>query len=173
MTYRIVRLITDDFGANNAEKPSVVTETVIWSGPSAERMSEEYPPSNIYGADPLDHSEIEDGLICFDYRFEQGNGEEWEKISDPRVRPNSDLTETEKAQNAENRRLYPGDYYGTPCVYCGSSTCLGGCYVETYQDEVEFLDWCDYCGSIDCGGECEDDTVIDHDQGKCVYRDSH
>lgn len=161
MTYRVIRLTTNDFGAYRPGKPSVITEAVIWTGPSVERMSEQFPPSSVYDADPLGHSEIEDGLIRFDYRFEQGYGEDWEEIPDPRVRLDQALSSSEKAQNAENRRLYPGDFYGTPCLNCGSEVCLGGCYRESGEDEEEYLGWCVYCKESFCEGECQDEEYLD------------
>lgn len=149
--YRVVRISTDDFGVYNRKGPSVVTEATIWSGPSIERMSEEFPPSSIDGADPLEHGEIEDGMFRFDYRFEKLSGDVWVKIDDPRVRLSSDLTEAEKAQDAENRRLYPGDYLTEDdyCYYCGYPGCFGDCQ------------------------EFDDGVIFDHDQGKFVYRDSN
>ncbi len=108
--FRVIQILTNDFGAYNNGTPSKVTETTKWEGDDIVELSKQFPPSEIYGADPLDHSEIEDGLIRYDYRFEQFIDGQWTEIEDPRVRQRSAPTALERAIDAENRRLYPGDY---------------------------------------------------------------
>jgi hypothetical protein len=105
ISYRVIKTTTTGF----TSPPEIETGTV-WQGSYASELSKEYPPSPIPGADPLGHSEIEDGLIRFDFHFEKttGNGI-WEKCPDPRRRITA-LTATERAIEAENRRDFPGDY---------------------------------------------------------------
>lgn len=108
--YRVIAILTNDFGAYNHGHPSKVDETIKWSGTDVDELSRQYPPSNVFGADPLGHSEIEDGLIRYDYRFErQSEDGSWEEIDDPRHRI-TPLTTLEREIDAENRRLFPGDY---------------------------------------------------------------
>lgn len=107
---RVIQILTNDFGAYNNGSPSKVTESTKWVGDDIAELSKKFPPSEVYGADPLDHSEIEDGLIRYDYRFEQFVDGEWQECNDPRVRSQRGLTALERAIDAENRRLYPGDY---------------------------------------------------------------
>lgn len=108
--YRVIAILSNDFGAYNHGSPSKKDETIKWSGTDLDALSREYPPSDIFGADPLDHSEIEDGLIRYDYRFErQSEGGSWQEIDDPRRRI-TPLTSLEREIDAENRRLFPGDY---------------------------------------------------------------
>lgn len=81
-----------------------------WIGVDLDELSRLYPPSNIFGADPLFHREIEDGFIRTDYAFERQLPDgSWEKIDDPRRRL-TPMTDLERAIDAENRRDFPGDY---------------------------------------------------------------
>ncbi len=123
---RVIAILTNDFGAyNNGSEPKV-TESVKWIGDDANSLSREYPPSDIWGADELGHSEVEDGLIRFDYRFERQLADgSWVKIDDPRARI-TPVTEREREIDAENRRLYPGDYFDG-CDACGYEDCYGDC----------------------------------------------
>lgn len=86
-----------------------VSEAIKWQGDDTRELSKAYPPSDIWGADELDHSEVEDGHFRFDYRFEQFVDGAWQEIEDPRVRL-TPMTDLERAIDEENRRLYPGDY---------------------------------------------------------------
>lgn len=102
---RVVCTTVDDFKKEN--RPS---ESVVWDGYDIRDLSVKFPPSDIFGADPLGYSQIEDGHIRTSYRFEQlmpcGT---WETIDDPRVRL-TPVMATERAIDAENRRDFPGDY---------------------------------------------------------------
>lgn len=118
INYRVISIMTDEFGKYNHGHPAKIVETIKWSGNDIDELSRKYPPSEIYGADPLEHKEIEDGLIRFDYRFErQSDDESWEEIGDPRRRI-TPLTSLERAIEAENRRDFPGDYI--TCDICGT-----------------------------------------------------
>ena len=120
--FRVIEIMKNDFGAYNAGTPTDITETVKWEGDDTTELSEKYPPSEVFGADPLGHAEIEDGMIRYDYRFEQMVDGKWVEIDDPRVRLQNGLTTVEREQEAENRRLFPGDYFdeedGTLCGIC-------------------------------------------------------
>lgn len=108
--YRVIAVLTNDVGVHNYGHASQVEETIMWSGTDVDELSRQYPPSDIFGADPLGHSEIEDGLIRYDYRFEWQSGDgSWEQIDDPRRRI-TPMTNLELAIDAENRRLFPGDF---------------------------------------------------------------
>ena len=137
-----------------------VDETVIWQGTDTDQLSREFPPSEIWGADPLGHKEIEDGWIRTDTRFERQleNGS-WEEIDDPRCRL-TPMTELEREIDAENRRLFPGDYItDDDCGRCGGYGC-DECE-DPYPEEPEYD--CDYCRDFGCPscepesfcGECE------------------
>lgn len=136
--YRVIQILTNDFGAYNFGEPSDVTETIKWSGTDLDVLSIQYPPSQIMFADPLGHSEIEDGLIRYDYRFErQCEDGSWEKISDPRRRL-TPITDHERAIDAENRRRFPGDhsfYVGEDCQ-CGQPDC-SECNPNGYLDYLD------------------------------------
>lgn len=163
MTYRVVRITTNDFGPFNQTGPTQIDESVFWTGDSIEELSRAFPPSKVFGADRLGHTEIEDGLIRFDYRFEQEVDGEWVQIDDPRVRLNSALTEIEKAQDAENRRLYPGDFITEDgsCDHCGSYHDPGCCNASFYSAREEEEDF-----------DFDDGVVFDQSRRKFVYRDS-
>lgn len=124
--YRVVKVTTDSFGKYTQGKASDVVREIIWQGSDTAELSRQYPPSEIFGADPLSHSEIEDGLIHFDYRFEhQVEDGSWKRIKDPRRRL-TPVTTLEREIDAENRRLFPGDYEDY-CPDCGYASCLGEC----------------------------------------------
>lgn len=101
--YRVIRTTKTGFGNQNAETSRV------WQGSDVAALSTQYPPSEIMGADPLGHSEIEDGFVRTDYHFEKLVDGSWERCSDPRVRLTPPTT-LERAIDAENRRDFPGDY---------------------------------------------------------------
>jgi hypothetical protein len=105
--FRVVKTTTNDFG-----KEQSITVLEVWSGTDLEVLSEQYPPSDVFGADPLGHAQIEDGWIRWNYTFEtrENESKEWEQIPDPRTRLNATMSDLEAAIDAENRRLYPGDY---------------------------------------------------------------
>ena len=131
---RVVQSTTNDFGPHNGTGPQRVDTKVIWQGSDIDELSREYPPSQIFGADPLGHNEIEDGLIRLDYSFESQTGEDsCEKIDDPR-RSITPMTETEREIDAENRCLYPGDY-DDYCPDCGYANCQGQCEQDFVDDE--------------------------------------
>lgn len=145
MLYRVIEVLTNDFGAFNSGQPSTIDETVKWSGTELDELSRKYPPSEIFGADPLGHSEIEDGLIRHSYRFERqlSNGS-WEKIDDPRRRL-TPITTLEREIDAENRRLFPGDFAtDDDCGRCGGYGCE-----ECEDDQREELKpQCYECGDV-------------------------
>ena len=103
---RVVSIHTDDHAT-----PSKITETIKWSGEHVDDLEDEYPPSAIFGADPLGHREIENGWLRWDYRFEEleDNGD-WTQIDDPREVGKRELTDIEREIEAQNRRDFPGDY---------------------------------------------------------------
>jgi hypothetical protein len=109
ITLRVIKITESDFVAPGVQKPEV-TEQTVWEGNDVRELSRQFPPSNIEGADELGHHEIESGFIRFDHRFERLQGGRWAKISDPRVRLDPALSEAEEAIDAENRRLFPGDF---------------------------------------------------------------
>ena len=138
--YRVIAVLTNDFGAYNHGHPSKVDETIKWSGTDLDELNRQCPPSEIWGADSLGHSEIEDGLIRYDYRFErQSDDGSWEEIDDPRRRI-TPVTEYERAIDEENRRLFPGDYI-TECSTCGYDDCQ-------CQDDHGYD--CDNCRDAGC-----------------------
>ncbi len=106
---RVVKTTVNDFGPHNGTGARTVSEDVVWQGSDISELSRTHPPSKILFADPLGRSEIEDGLIRFTHRFEEMQDGEWELIEDPRVRL-TPMTEGEIEQDAENRRLFPGDF---------------------------------------------------------------
>lgn len=190
VNYRVIAILTNDFGAYNRGKPSDISETIKWSGTNLDELSRKYPPSNIFGADPLGHSEIEDGLIRYDYRFEQQSEDgSWEKISDPRRRI-TPMTTLEREIDAENRRLYPGDYItededdygyddeGYYCANChdaGCSKCdlpeqpcnrCGNRFEAWLLTKDGFCSWCEEHGPfcVDCGA-----VKVNNDGDVCSY----
>ena len=82
----------------------------MWEGDDIYELSREFPPSNIFGADPLGYQEWGGGDLRYWYHFEQLVDGNWEEISDPRFRPQSGMTHAEREIDSENRRLFPGDY---------------------------------------------------------------
>lgn len=129
--------------------------SVIWEGTSVEKLSKQYPPSNVMFADPLDRKEIEGGHIITGYHFEQQLEDgSWQTINDPRVRI-TPVTEYERAIDAENRRDFPGDYIDE-CHRCGSDPCV--CYDNSvdctkcgdYGCALCDLDWCKNCDNYGC-----------------------
>jgi hypothetical protein len=113
---RVVATTTTGFVDPNVESH------VKWQGTNIDELSRNFPPSEIFGADPLEQKEIEDGFIITRFTFERQmpNGE-WEEIDDPRRRITR-MTQLERAIDEENRRLYPGDYF-TGCDACGYESC--------------------------------------------------
>lgn len=150
--YRVLCELTIDDGES--------TGSIIWQGESANELSRKYPPSEIFGADPLDLFSCSD--FSKTYHFERRVGDEWAKIDDPRVRT-TPLTEREEAIDAENRRLYPGDY------------------LDESDDEVSEAydqddDLCDLCSSAHHYGPCDLEKinleklkVVDVRDGCTVY----
>jgi hypothetical protein len=118
--YRVIKTTTVGFGDEAKQ-----TDEVVWQGSDTDELSRQYPPSEIFGADRLGHSEIEGGHIRFDCRFERLEGEAWVEIKDPRRRI-TPMTAVEREIDAENRRLYPGDFWDG-CDSCGDPTCWGEC----------------------------------------------
>jgi len=102
--FRVIAITMQGFS------PVTVTERVKWIGNSPLELSRQFPPSEVWGADALAHREIEDGYFIYDYRFEalQPDGT-WTEIDDPRERI-TPVTSLEREIDAENRRLFPGDY---------------------------------------------------------------
>lgn len=84
--------------------------SVVWEGESIHELSREYPPSKIFGADPLGHWELEDGYVTYDCHFEKLECGTWTKVKDPRIRLQKGLSKAEREIDQENRRLFPGDY---------------------------------------------------------------
>lgn len=168
-SYRVVKTTTIGFGDDAEHK-----EQIVWQGTDTKVLSRQYPPSQILGADPLGHSEIEGGHIRFDYRFERLVGNEWQEIDDPRARL-TPMTELEREIDAENRRLFPGDYeqddpyedYDDPydpgyyCEHCHDHGC-SKCELEEEPCEKCGMDpcWCDMIAKYEtepetcphCGG---------------------
>ena len=111
--YRVIQIVTNDFeGGKKTEEP-------IWQGEDIDALSRKHPPSEIFGADSLKHNEFEDGWIRNDFRFErQLEDGTWEECPDPRRRLSHGRSDLEREVEAENRRLFPGDYideYSDPC----------------------------------------------------------
>jgi hypothetical protein len=106
LKYRVIKLTSIGAGDNAKH-----TREIIWQGSDIDELSRSYPPSQIFGADPLGYSEIEGGHIRFTYHFERymPEGEGWFAVEDPRRRI-TPTTQLEREIDAENRRLYPGDY---------------------------------------------------------------
>jgi hypothetical protein len=104
---RVIKVDINDFAADETKR---VTESVEWEGDDIRVLSEKYPPSDVFGADPFDQHQIEDGWLRWSFRFEKFEGDTWVKCEDPRVRLNPGRTELEMEIDAENRRLFPGDY---------------------------------------------------------------
>lgn len=106
VTYRVIVTTVNDFLSDDDS----VSESIFWEGIDTDQLSRDYPPSEIFGADKLDHREIEDGYIRTDFRFERQTGDgSWEACDDPRRRI-TPMTAMERAIDAENRRDFPGDY---------------------------------------------------------------
>lgn len=116
------------------------TSSIVWTGADLRQLSTQYPPSDILGADPLGHSEIEDGHIRMDYTFEQLVGGHWQEIEDPRVRV-TPVTATERAISAELRRQFPGDFITGEDDYP---------YGQGPYDEDDQLYYCSSCKDAGC-----------------------
>ncbi len=102
--YRVVSITTQGF------IDPMVEENTRWYGSDIDKLSRRFPPSDIWGADELGRSEIEDGFIRFDTRFERQTPDgSWEKCDDPRRRI-TPMTDLEREIDAENRDRYRGDY---------------------------------------------------------------
>lgn len=88
------------------------TTDVIWEGTDLDELSTRFPRSDVMFADELGHHEIEDGWIQWDSHFEMRSGDgEWQKVAVPRHKVyDPEQKELEAAIDAENRRLFPGDY---------------------------------------------------------------
>ena len=148
-SYRVVRTTKVGFG-EDAE----LSQDSVWQGADTKVLSKMYPPSEIFGADELGHSEIEGGHIRFDYTFEQLVEGKWHRIDDPRVRL-TPVTDLEREIDAENRRLFPGDFeqddpddyndfYGYYCDTCHNHGC-SECEPEEVPEPV-----CEECGMDPC-----------------------
>jgi hypothetical protein len=115
--YRVLATTTVGF-----VDPKVDT-IVKWEGADTDELSREYPPSDIMFADPFDQKEIEDGFIITRFTFEHQLADgSWEQIDDPRRRL-TPITAYERAIDAENRRLFPGDYITEDECGCGQQGC--------------------------------------------------
>lgn len=158
-TIRVIEIMITDFGLRSYGILSEITETVKWLGTDINELSRLYPPSKVFGADPLGRSEIEDGLIRYSYRFErQSEDGSWVAIDDPRRRL-TPMSEFECAVDAENRRDFPGDFLDV-CQDCGRDPC------ECDDDRIDdYVDPPEYCA--DCGEEIVHDE-IDHDRLLCA-----
>lgn len=176
MQYRVIKMTTVSSGDD-----AMQTEQLVWQGTDTKVLSKQYPPSEIFGADPLGHSEIEGGHIRFDYRYERFVDEQWQEIDDPRVRL-TPMTELEREIDAENRRLFPGDfeqedpeyyfdnyefYICDNCRDRGCSECEpekpepGTCPHCGGTPQVHNERVCKECGDCLCGGECGYDYEAD------------
>lgn len=143
--FRVIKILKDDFTKDETKS---ITEATYWEGDSVDELSEKYPPSRIFGADPLGFSSIEDGWITWRFRFEKLEEGAWAEIDDPRVRHDLDvLTELEAAIDAENRRMFPGDFIEED-VYGDSSLDddwpedpdalrVGAVFTQDQLDEIE------------------------------------
>ncbi|HXH27341.1 MAG TPA: hypothetical protein VNG90_05590 [Candidatus Acidoferrum sp.] len=145
--YRVIRITTDEF-----DTPTRVTEAQEWIG-TLDELNQRYPTSKVWGADELSHSEIEDGWIRFDYRFErQIGGDQWEVIDDPRDPPSDTMTDRERAIDDENRRLFPGEYVHEyedfNCLYCRDRGCPE-CEPWGGMTDEDLFD-CPYCYDGGC-----------------------
>ena len=135
------------------------TTSTVWQGETIEELSLRYPPSEIFGADKLDQFTCSD--LVKNYQFEQFTAGEWVVIDDPRVRLTPE-TEFERLIDAENRRLYPGDYideddeydysYGdvdeesVSCDSCGEDHYYDPCDVDKIDlSKLKVVDVCDDC----------------------------
>lgn len=129
---------------------SDVIEKPVWTGDDVDELSVEHPPSDIFGADSLGRTEIEDGYIITTYRFErQAKDGSWEEIDDPRRRL-TPMTELEEAIEAENRRYFPGDFLDV-CQDCGRDPC------ECDEDRMDNYERPpEYCA------DCKMEVVYDH-----------
>lgn len=136
INFRVVKTTAIGFG-DEAE----CKEQFVWQGTDTKVLSKQYPPSEIFGADPLGHSEIEGGHIRFDYRFERLVDGEWQEIDDPRVRL-TPMTALEREIDAENRRLFPGDYEQDDPYED----------YDDYRDDVGYM--CERCHDAGCS-HCE------------------
>lgn len=150
--YRVQHHQTIGFGPD-----AQVTVSTKWEGASTDQLSRLYPPSTVFGADPLEHSEIEDGFIRSDFTFEvQTSDGSWKRCVDPRRRI-TPLTTLEQAIDAENRRDFPGDY-GDYCIN-GHQDCDDCEPLE--EEEFEDQPWeCDFCTDGDCQGQCRYEDLI-------------
>jgi hypothetical protein len=116
--FRVIR--TTISGSSN---PTVTTD-VIWEGDYVDDLEKQYPPSDIFGADPLGRLEIEDGWIRFAYTFEEYVNGAWLEIEDPReLTANRPMRDYEREIDAQNRRDFPGDYITSDCDRCGDYGC--------------------------------------------------
>ena len=88
-----------------------VSKDLVWSGTDTDDLSRRFPPSKIWGADPLGYSQIEGGMIEISYLYEcsEDEGQTWQTCEDPRRRI-TPVTELEMEIDAENRRRFPGDF---------------------------------------------------------------
>ena len=109
---------------------------VFWEGPDIQELSQKYPPSEVFGADELGHHEIEGGHIRWSYAFHKFETGRWIVCEDPRVQLRQGLSGLEREIDAENRRMFPGDFldeedyedvYELECPDCGSPYCDGYC----------------------------------------------
>lgn len=137
ITYRVIKTTTVGFGDEQAES------STIWQGTDTKALSIKYPPSDIFGADPLFQPDIEDGYICFSTRFERQLADgTWEKCDDPRRRI-TPMTEIEREIDRENRRDFPGDYITSDdCDRCGGYGC------PECEDDDRYN--CDNCHDVGC-----------------------
>lgn len=131
-----------------------VDKTVVWQGTDTNELSLEFPPSDIWGADPLGCKQLEDGFIQIRTHFEkQLDDGSWEEIDDPRRRV-TPMTEIEQAIDQENRRLFPGDYAtDDECDRCGGYGCEE--CDSPYNEPRYYCDSCRDQGCSLCSYGCE------------------
>lgn len=148
--YRVIATTTTGF------VDPVVKSIVKWEGSDLDQLSRDYPPSEIFGADELFQKEIEDGYIITRFSFEKQNEDgSWSLIDDPRRRI-TPLTNLEIEMDAENRRLFPGDYDNS-CDGCGYDDCQceGADYIHCrncsdYGCKRCDPNWCTLCNNEGC-----------------------
>jgi hypothetical protein len=105
-TIRVIREYRTSFGDRDN-----ISEDTLWTGNDITQLSQQYPPSDVWGADELGYAQYEDGCITQQVRFEQQLDDgSWTEIEDPRIRLDAGLSDYEREIDQENRRLFPGDY---------------------------------------------------------------
>jgi hypothetical protein len=171
--YRVVRSTSTGF-----VDPKVQSKT-IWQGSNTDQLSMQYPPSTIFGADPLGRKEIEGGYIRITCEFQrQTDDGTWETCDDPRRRLTAS-TALEREIDADNRRQFPGDYGdadddqdvqddhgGDPHPQYHCDDCLDTGCSRCYNCTECFDDGCDLCDTrpLCC---CCQKTRVDNKDDYC------